>query len=430
MKSQIEGQKNSQLTIKISLDEGEWQESIKQAANKLAQNLKIAGFRPGKAPLEVVINTAGETRVVSEAAESAINKFYLLAIKEQKILPIVPPKVSVEKVDLKHPLVFKAEVVTMPEVELEDYKKIKVESKAVVADPAKVEGVLKNIQRQQAKFNPVEREAKTGDWLEIDFEGKIDGKAFEGGNSKHHPLIVGDGVFLLEFEEGLVGMKAGETKTFTVTFPGDYRQSELAGKAVEFMVKLHKVKAVVLPELNDELAKATGDFKTLADLKASIEKFLQEDSARQELDRQKESAINQLIKLAKVELPEILIEQEIDSMLHDLKHQLEDQKITLEDYLKKIDATEQKLRDDWKESARKRVLAGLALNAFRQAENIEATDEDVKAEIERLKLVYPEEKDKIAEKYCHDWERSRLKTLLSGQMAIDKLWQMAISSKK
>ncbi|MFA5967533.1 MAG: trigger factor [Patescibacteria group bacterium] len=414
----------SQVELKIALEEGEWQEAIKQAATKLSQGLKIAGFRPGKAPLEVIMNEVGETRVVSEAAEFAINKFYLTALKEQQVLPIVPPKISVEKVELKTPLVFTATVVTLPEVELGDYKTIKIAPNPVAVDADRIDGVLKNIQRQQATFNLVEREAKLGDWAEIDFEGKLEGKPFAGGSSKNHPLIIGDGVFLPDFETALIGMKAGEEKTFSITFPLDYK-ADLANKTVEFTVKLHRVKAVVLPELNDELAKAVGKFDNLEALKKDISKFLEEDATKQELDRQKEEAINQLIKLAKVDLPEVLVEQEIDGMVHDLEHQLEHQKTTLAEYLKKTEMTEQKLREDWQATARRRVLAGLALNAFQKAENIIATDQDIDKEIARLQEIYPADKEKIVEKYQQEWERGRLKTLLSGQMAIDKLWQMA-----
>ena len=407
------------------MEPGEWQKCIQESAQKLSQGVNVPGFRPGKAPVDMVINTVGETRVVSEAAESAINKFYLIALKEQQVAPIAPPKIVVEKIDLKTPLVFKATVTTMPEVELGDYQRIKVEINPIAVDPERIAGVLKNIQRQQAQFNPVEREIKPGDWAEIDFDGKIDGTTFPGGASKNHPLIVGDGVFLPDFESALVGMKTGETKTFTLTFPVDYHQAEFANKMAEFTVTVHKIKAVVMPEINDELAKKSGDFKDLAALKTDIEKFHKEDIEKQELDRQKEAAITQLIDLTKVELPETLIEQEIEAMWHDFEHQLEQQHITVEDYLQKTDMTAEKLRKEWQEPARKRVIAGLALNAFRQKENIEATDQDVDAEIARLKALYPDDKDNIKHKYSHDWERSRLKTLLSGQMAIDKLWKMA-----
>ena len=407
------------------MEPGEWQKCIQESAQKLSQGVNVPGFRPGKAPVDMVINTVGETRVVSEAAESAINKFYLIALKEQQVAPIAPPKIVVEKIDLKTPLVFKATVTTMPEVELGDYQRIKVEINPIAVDPERIAGVLKNIQRQQAQFNPVEREIKPGDWAEIDFDGKIDGTTFPGGASKNHPLIVGDGVFLPDFESALVGMKTGETKTFTLTFPVDYHQAEFANKMAEFTVTVHKIKAVVMPEINDELAKKSGDFKDLAALKTDIEKFHKEDIEKQELDRQKEAAITQLIGLTKVELPETLIEQEIEAMWHDFEHQLEQQHITVEDYLQKTDMTAEKLRKEWQEPARKRVIAGLALNAFRQKENIEATDQDVDAEIARLKALYPDDKDNIKHKYSHDWERSRLKTLLSGQMAIDKLWKMA-----
>ena len=415
----------SQVELTITLDEGEWKEIIKQAAVQLSEGVNIAGFRPGKAPQDVVINHLGETRIVSAATETAINKYYALALQEHDLAPIILPKISVDKVTLATPLVFKAEVVVMPQVELGDYSQIRVPVEEIKVNADRIDGVLKNIQRQQAKFDPIERAVQMGDWVEIDFEGKMDGKVFEGGSSKSHPLIVGDGVLLPDFENALVGMKTDEEKTFPVTFPMDYHKADFAGKSAEFTAKLHKIKEVKLPELNDEFAQKSGNFKTLSDLKADISKFLSEDAQQKENDRQKEAAILQLIDMTKVELPDELVKQEIDGMMHDFEHQLEHQQMNLADYLKKTDITEAKLREQWQDTAKKRVIAGLALDAFKRKEGIEISDDEVAAEIERLKNLYPTEKDNIEAKYTKAQERTRLKTLLTGQKAIDQLWEMA-----
>lgn len=415
----------SQVALTISLDDLEWKECIKQAADKLSQGLNIAGFRAGKAPQDVVMNHLGETRVISEATETAIGKYYLVALKENDLIPIVPPKISVEKVDKDSPLVFKAEIIVMPQIELDDYNKIRVKTEEVKLDDDRVSGVLKNIQRQQASFEPVDRAVKMGDWVEIDFTGKMNGNVFEGGSSKNHPLVVGDGVLLPDFEQALVGMKIGEEKTFPVKFPADYHKKEFSDKSAEFTAKLNKIKEVKLPELNDEFAQKAGDFKTIDALKADISKFLLEDAGQKENDRQKEDAITQLIAMTKVELPKELVEQELDAMKNDFEHQLSHQQITLENYLEKAGTTEEKLRSEWQETARKRVLGGLALNELKKREGIEALDEDVVKEIERLKSLYPAEKENIEKKYEHTGERNRLKTLLAGQKAIERLWAIA-----
>ncbi|MBU1092684.1 trigger factor, partial [Patescibacteria group bacterium] len=267
-----------------------------------------------------------------------------------------------------------------------------------------------------------------GDWAEIDFTGKMDGNVFEGGSSKNHPLIVGDGVLLPDFEQALVGMKIGEEKTFPVMFPMDYHKKEFAGKPAEFTAKLNKIKEVKLPELNDEFAQKAGDFKTIDGLKADISKFLLEDAQQKENDRQKEDAITQLIAMTKVELPKELVEQELNAMKNDFEQQLSHQQTNLEDYLKRSDITEEKLREQWRSTAEKRVLGGLALNELKKKEGIEASDDDVVKEIDRLQNLYPAEKENIEKKYDSTTERSRLKTLLAGQKAIDRLWQIATSN--
>lgn len=424
MKTSIEQQKAS-VTLTIELEVKEWQEILEQAAAKISQAADIKGFRPGKAPLDAVISNIGEARVLSEASNIAAGKFYAEAAKEHKLIPVTPPKISIEKLDIKQPLIFKVEVTVMPEVEMGDYKKIKVEAQPITVDKSKAEKTLKDIQKRAVKFKEIDREAQKGDWIEIDFEGKLDGVLFEGGASKNHPLIIGDGVFLPGFEEALIGLKAKNEKTFKVTFPKDYHQKNLAGKEVEFIVKAHKIKEVELPPLDDNLAKSLGKFQSLDELKTDIDKWLKEEAEKQEQTRQREAAMEELIKITKVDIPEELIDQEVSAMVEDLTRQLSQQNMSLEDYLKRNSATEDEMRKQWKTMAEKRVIAGLALDAFKKQENVESTDTEVTEEIKRLQQIYPDQKDEIKEKYSSDIEKRRLKHLLSGQKALEHLWKIA-----
>lgn len=425
MKTSLENKPESVVILTIELDLAEWQEAIDNAGKVISQNVEIKGFRSGKAPLDLIMSKVGESKVLSEAAETAINKFYGKAVLENNLTPVVPPKVTIEKLAMDQPLVFKAEVTVLPEVILGDYKKIKVAKQEVKIDEEQVKKTLEGLRRRSSKFNPVERETKMGDWVEIDFEGKLDGVVFEGGISKNHPLIIGDGVFLPDFEAGLVGIAPSGEKTFEVKFPIDYHQKNLADKTVQFSVKVHKVKEVIMPEIDDELAKGLGQFSNLAELKADIEKWILEDAKKKEETRQQEVAMQELIKVAKVEVPEVLVEQELNSMLHDMEHELSHQKIELKDYLQKNNLTEEKLKSDWKEAAIMRVKAGLALDAFKKAEHIEATDAEVEADIKRLKQAYPDKEKEIGERYNSEYEKARLKNMLSGQKALKELWQIA-----
>jgi len=424
MKTSID-KNQSKVIIEIELENSEWQEILKQTAIKISKSVEIKGFRPGQAPLDIVVSQVGETRVINEATDTAVTKFYSLAMQQHNLIPVVRPKISINKVNLSQPLSFKIEVIVMPEVTLGDYKKIRVESKPIELDKSQIDKALRDIQRRQATFKEVKRVSKEGDWVEIDFLGKLKGEPFEGGKSQHHPLIIGDGVFLPDFEKALVGLKAGEEKTFSVNFPENYHQKNLAGQKVEFEVKLHQLKEVILPPIDDELAKQLGKFETLKDLRLDIEKWLQEDAQKKEKSRQQEEAMNQLIKLAKVDIPDELIDQELMAMIQDLSHQLSQQKMTLEEYFKKQNTTEEKIKEQWKDIAKHRVSAGLALDAFKKQEGIKITNQEIDQDIERMEMIYPDQKDKLDEKYKSDLEKKRLGNMLAGQKALERLWELA-----
>jgi len=219
----------------------------------------------------------------------------------------------------------------------------------------------------------------------------------------------------------------GEEKTFDVTFPKEYHQANFANKKVQFAVKLHKIKEVVLPPIDDELAKTVGEIKTLKELQNDIEKWLTEEVNKKEKSRQQEEAMEQLINLVKVDIPEELIDQELAAMIQDFSQQLSQQQKTLESYLKDNNITEDKLKEQWKDPSKKRVLAGLALEEFKEQEKIEASDKEVEEDINRMKLMYPDQKETIEKKYENDdLEKRRLKHMLSGKKALEHLWQMAV----
>ncbi len=264
MKIEKEAVKSGLVKLKISLDKGEWDKMLDKAAVKVSTGTSIEGFRPGKAPRDIVMNKVGEARVLSSAIEEAVQEFYPEAAKHEGIRPVAMPKVSVDKATPTDPLVFTAEVVVLPEVELGDYKKLKVRKGVVEAPPQeKIEEILKSMRKRAAEFTEVERAAKLKDWVEVDFVGTIDGKEFEGGQSKNHPMILGDKLFIPGFEEGIEGMKAGDTKDIEVTFPSEYHNKELAGKPANFKITLHKVKAVNYPDIDDVLAKKVSKIQTL-----------------------------------------------------------------------------------------------------------------------------------------------------------------------
>jgi len=421
--------KSGLVSLKISLDKSEWDKILDKAAVKVSTGTSIEGFRPGKAPRDIVINKIGEARVLSVAIEEAVQEFYPEAAKKEEIRPVAMPKVSIDKATPTDPLVFTAEVVVLPEVILGDYKQLKVK-KGVVEPPAqeKVEEILKSMQKRAAKFTEVERAAKRKDWVEIDFVGTIDGKEFEGGKSKNHPMILGDKLFIPGFEEGIEGMKAGETKDVELAFPSEYHNSGLAGKRVSFKIILHKVKAVNYPDIDDVLVKKISKFQTLDELKKDVEKFLTDEEQRKVDGQVREDAILGLAKLAKVDLPEELVDQELNAMANDMRQQVSAQQMDFDEYLKKAGVNnEEGLKSQWRDQAKQRVLAGLALDAFRKAEGIEATDKEVEEELKKLEQMYPNDKDKIVEEYKKPVARERLKNMIASRKAVDRLVELAVS---
>jgi len=414
------------VKLAIALEMTEWTAILDRAAGKVSEGMKIDGFREGKAPRDIVIAKAGEARVVSAAIELAVEEFYPVAVKQENLRPIAFPKISVDKGNLTEALEFTAEVAVLPEVVLGDYSKIKLEKRVESVGDEQIEDVLKNMQKKAVEFQEVERKAVMGDWTEIDFDGFVDGKPFEGGSSKKHPLIIGDKVFIPGFEEGLVGLGKGEEKDIEVTFPADYHNKELAGKPAKFKVKMNLVKAVNYPELNDEFAKKHAGQESLEVLKADIKKYLIEEAEKKAEEGLRENALLELVKVAKIDLPEEMIEQELDSMVHDLKHQAEHSKMSFEDYLKKAGVNEAGLKSQWREQAESRVRIGLALEAFRDAEKISADDSDVEAEIKKLKEMYPQDGENIDKEYGKgSGGRERLQRMLGSRKAIDRLVELA-----
>jgi len=427
MKVEKTSTKGNSVSLKISLDNKEWDKVLDNVAGKIAKTEKIPGFRPGKAPREMVINKVGEARVLSAAIEQAVQDFYPVAVKQEELRPVALPKVSIDRATPADALVFTAEVTILPEVTLGNYRNIKVKKVVEPVTENQVDDVLKNIQKRQAEFVEVERAAKMGDWVEVDFTGYIDNKPFEGGQSKNHPMVLGDKLFIPGFEEGIVGMNATDKKTIEVDFPKDYGKAEMAGKKAKFDITLHKVKSVNYPEINDDFVKKVSKFKTLAEFKEDIKKFLNEEAVKKAETKAREDAIMELTKLVKVDLPDEMVNSELDAMLKDLRMQIAQQKMEFEDYLKKAGVNEEGLKSQWRDQAKQRVLAGLALDELRKAEKIEVSDKEVEEEIKKLHQMYPQDIEKIDEEYKKPIARDRLRNMMASRKAVDRLAEMATS---
>lgn len=410
----------NKVRLTITLTMGEWDALLDKAAEQLSAQVKIEGFRPGKAPRSVVASKVGEGSLLSAAIEEAVQKYYPEAARKEDLRPISFPAISVEKGSLDEPMVFTAEVGVMPEVKLGDYKSIRVKKVVVPVTDEMVMETLEGLRKKTAEYVEVERPVQDGDWTEIDFTGSVDGKEFPGGSSKNHPLVIGEKMFIPGFEEGMVGMKSGENKEIEVTFPEDYHAKELAGKKAKFAVELHMVKEVRYPEMDDAFAAKVSQFKTFEELKADIRKFMEEDADRRAEDKVREEAIKALVNITELDLPEELVDNELTAMLEDLKHQIANGQMSFEDYLKKAGTDEAGMRTEWREQATQRVKAGLALDALRKAEGLEITHDDVHGEIERLKELYPDQVEEIEQHYGNH-NHSTLESQMITRKAVDRL---------
>lgn len=424
IKKQDLGKNQYKFSVKLASEE--WSKYIDQAVTQLSADMKIKGFREGKAPIEMVKSVFGETKLAQAAGEIALQDIYVAIIEQEKVLPVGQPKVVFDKLVLNEPLEVTFEIADLPEAKVGDYSKLRLKgTKPAEVTDAQVMDVVENLRKRSANFVEVERPVEKGDWVEIDFFGTLDGVAFEGGASQHHPLVVGDGAFVPGFEDAMIGMNNGEEKEFDIVFPKDFHKDSLAGKNVHFKIKLHQHKAVEQAELNDEFVKKNSRFATLEELKADIRKFLEGDAANRLAALEEEEAIDELVKITKVDLPDSLVDSEVDAMIDEYKGRLASTPgLTWEGYLEKVGKTEEELRKEMRQSAEKRIVASLAIAHLKKQENISVDDKEIEAEIDKIKAGNPQLKDKIDSQFADSHERQRLQSAIGGRKAVAKLMEI------
>jgi len=375
-KSEIE------LTIEVSAEEG--RPLLEKAAARISQTTKIEGFRPGKAPYDVVKQRAGEMNIYQEALDDIVSHFYYQAIIQEKLNTVGQPKITIEKLAPNNPIVFKAVAALMPTVKLGDYKKIKVQKKEVKVEQSEVEKVIDDLRKLGVKEALVERIAQKGDRVEVDFAVSLDKVVIDGGQGKKYPLIIGDNTMIPGFEEQLIGLKNGEEKTFSLKFPENYQNKMVAGKLCDFKVKLLAVYERELPEMTDDWAKTLGA-ENLTDLKAKIRKNLEEEQQFREEQRVEIETLNQITaKTEFSEIPDVLIQSEAHRMIHEFESSISEQGLKFADYLANIKKSESELAEEFKPKAEERVKTSLVLKEIAETEKIEATPDDLQKETEKI----------------------------------------------
>lgn len=410
------------LTIELGLEE--LSHAKQSELKKLATDIKIQGFRKGKAPLNVVEQQSDQAQLQANVINHAINDSYGRALDEGKLRTLDRPEIKVEKFVPFTELVFVAEVEIMPKVKLGDYKKIKKTPAKITVSAKEVDGVVKNLLARSAKKEAVSRAAKNGDEVSIDFDGFNDkGKAVAGASGKSYNLELGSNTFIPGFEEGLVGVKAGDKKQLKLTFPKAYHAAELAGTNITFKVLVKEVKDIKLPEADDAFAATLGSFTTLTELKKDIKLQLQQQKTTEQVNQLKDQVVEELVEKSTFSLPDILVNDQIEMLEKDFMQNLVYRGITKEEYLK-----QQGYKNDiaWRQQelkpqAERRVSVGVVLAAVADAENLTVSEEELAIRIGELKQQYGKQAAQLDRPEVQRDVASRLLT----EKAVDLLYKIA-----
>ena len=385
----------NQHELQFSIDAASFNDAIAKAYKREAGKYNIPGFRKGKAPRHMIEKMYGEDVFQYSAVNDLFPAEYDKAVEASGIEPVDRPEVDIVSMNTADGVVLKAVVTVKPEMKVGNYIGLKAEKAANTVEDAAVDAEVDRLRERNARLVAREGKAQDGDITDIDFEGFVDGEAFDGGKGEHFSLTLGSGQFIPGFEEQVAGHEAGEEFDVNVTFPEDYHAKELAGKAAVFKVKLNEVQYKELPAADDEFAKDVSEYDTLEEFKASIRKNMEESAEKQAELEVENTLVDQLVATLEGDIPPVMIETRIAEMVRDFDYRLSQQGLRLADYLKYIGGDEAKFREGFKEQAEKQVKMRLALEAVAKAENIEASEEDFENEVKRIADTYKMEVEKV-----------------------------------
>lgn len=411
---------NNQVKITVEASAEEWSNAISEAYNKTKGRYNIEGFRKGKAPKKVIESYYGVGVFFEPALDIIVPKLYNdILDKETELRPVAQPDVDIVAISDAE-VKLKYTVTTYPDVKLGAYKGLKIEAAEYIVSDADVDAELdKARERAAATKNVDDRAAAMGDTVVIDFCGSIDGVKFEGGTAEGHSLELGSRSFIPGFEEQVVGVSIGEEKDVAVKFPDDYGVEELNGKEAVFAIKLHEIKTKIMPEVNDEFAKDVSEFDTLAEYKASIVTKLEEQN-KAKTDREIEDAvINAVVEKAEVNIPDVMIEQQIEEMIREFEYRLQYQGMNIDDYYKYTNTSKDVLATQYRERAQKNVLTRVVMSEIIKVENIEPTDAEIDAKV----ADYAKGANKEVEEYKKTMSEQQINYIVND-VVMDKLFAM------
>jgi len=395
--------------------------AVDDATRALSRRTRVAGFRPGKAPRPVLERVLGPGAVLEEAVDRLVQSSYRDALIEKEILPLTNADVEIVQAEEGKPLIFKATVPIRPEVALGDYRNFNFRPEIETIDDSRVDKVIEELRDQNASLSPVEdRGAQKGDYAVIKYEGTRDGDPFEGGSTERMPLIIGEDRLIPGFEDQLVGLRVGDTKGFDITFPADYAEESLAGATAHFEVELRELREKILPDADDDFAVSMGDFRDMAHLRTDVRKRLD----RNALDKARHTFSDRIIEYAvansTIDLPDVLVEQEVEVMHDEFRGTLARQGISDEAYTKVSGKTHEELHADFRPDAEKRVRVLLVLSRIAEAEGLEIPDPDVEEEIARGRERYAGDQ-KLLRYFDSERGRNYIRSTLRRSRVVERL---------
>ena len=423
MSLQVEKLEKNMAKMTIEVPAEEFEAATKAAYNKEKNRFNIPGFRKGKAPQAMIEKMYGPGVFYEEAANQLIDANYTKAAAECGEEIVSRPTIDVVQIESGKPFIFTAEVAVRPEVKLGKYLGVQVTKIDTSVSDEEVEAAVEKERNNNARTVTVtDRPIANGDTAVIDFEGFVDGVAFEGGKGENHPLEIGSHSFIDTFEDQLVGKNAGDEVEVNVTFPEKYQAADLAGKPAMFKVKIHEVKCKELPELNDEFAQDVSEFDTLEEYKADVKKHLEVEKENEAKKTKEDEAIQKIIDKSTMEIPEAMIETQCENMVNEFAQRLAQSGLSMEQYMQFSGLTLDKLKEQVRPEAETRIKSSLVLEQIAKDEKIEITDEELDAEIEKMAAQYGMEADKLKE-YIGDNEKESMKRDLAVTKAVDLIME-------
>lgn len=427
MSVQIEVLEKNMAKLTITVPADEFEKAITKAYNKSKNQFVIPGFRKGKVPQKMIEKMYGAAVFYEDAANIVMPDAYAKAAEESELKIVSRPTVDVTQIEKGKDFIFTAEVATKPEAALGQYKGIEIEAIPVEVTDEEVDAEIKKTQEQQSREVTVERPAENGDTVVIDYAGTVDGVAFDGGTATGHSLVLGSNSFIPGFEDQLVGAEAGSNVDVKVTFPEDYHAEELAGKDAVFACTVHEVKVKEYPEIDDEFAQDVSEFDTLAEYKEDVKKTLTEKKESAAKSEKQQKVMDKIIENATIEIPEPMVDTQAENMVDEYAQRLAYQGLSLEQYFQFTGLNAETLKEQLKPQALKNIQSRLVLEAVIKAENIEVSEEDIKAEIDKMKEAYKMD-DETIEKYVTDELKETIKDDLAAQKAVEFVTDAAVEA--